>query len=393
MKIGYLDCFSGAAGDMIVGAIIDAGCPAEHLQSQLDLLGLPSVKLVSESVKKHGLHGIKVRFESSETDPPHRHLSEIEKILRNSRLDSTVVERSLAVFRRIGEAEARMHAVPIEKIHFHEVGAVDAICDIVATVVGLQRLQIDKLYSSEILLGSGLIQSAHGMIPLPAPATLEIIKKFPARRINNDREMTTPTGAALILELAEYAPGFNMTVEATGYGAGTIELPDRPNLIRLIVGQRRTPLDTDSVTILETNIDDATPENIGHLQQRLLESGALDVFVTSILMKKSRPAHKITVIAESTAAENLARIILRESSTAGVRFRTESRWKLQYEFKTVSTEYGPIKIKFYFGGDIRKFSPEYEDVVSAAMRAQTPFLKVYNAAVMAANAIKENQGE
>ncbi len=393
MRIGYLDCFSGAAGDMLVGAIIDAGCEPQFIQSQLDLLGLPGVRLETTAVKKNGLHGIKVTFTSDEKSPPHRHFAAIENILRQSRLEESVIESSLRVFRRIGEAEARMHAVPIEKVHFHEVGAIDAICDIVATVVGLRRLGIEKLYASPILLGSGFVDAAHGRIPLPAPATLEIARGYPVKRIDTSHEMTTPTGAALIAEMAEYSPGYAMIVETTGYGAGTSDFDDRPNLLRLVVGRANQKLESDTVTILETNIDDATPENIGHLQHRLLESGALDVFVTSILMKKSRPAHKITVIAEPAVAEGLARIILRESSTAGVRFRDESRWKLNYEFKTVSTEYGAIKIKFYFGGDICKFSPEYEDVVRAAINAKVPFVKVYNAAIMATNAMKEIQGE
>lgn len=390
MKIGYLDCFSGAAGDMLVGAIIDAGCEVEFLQSQMDLLRIPGLKLVTSSVKKQGIHGVAVRFESEETDPPHRHLSAIEKILNDSRLDKDIVAKAIAVFRRIGEAEARMHAIPLEKVHFHEVGAVDAICDIVCTIAGLQKLGIEKLYASAILLGSGMTKSAHGVIPLPAPATLEIIRGFPVKRIDNGREMTTPTGAALITELTEFAPGYEMVVEKSGYGAGTMDLEDRPNLLRLIIGEASGKFESDVVTIIETNIDDATPEQMGHLQQRLFETGALDVFVASILMKKSRPAHKLTVIGQQATAEALARVLLRESSTAGVRMRNESRWKLQYEFKTVQTEFGEIKIKFYFGGDIRKFSPEYEDVVSAAMKAKAPFVKVYNAAVMAANLIKEN---
>ncbi len=390
MKIGYLDCFSGAAGDMLVGAIIDAGCEVEFLQSQIELLGISGLKLDASAVKKQGIRGIAVKFVSEEVNPPHRHLSAIEKILHDSRLDRVVVDKTIAVFRRIGEAEARMHDLPIEKVHFHEVGAVDAICDIVCTVAGLRELGIEKLYASAILLGSGMTKSAHGMIPLPAPATVEIARGFPVKRIDNGREMTTPTGAALIAELAEFAPGYEMVVEKCGYGAGTIDLDDRPNLLRLVIGETAGKFESDVVTIIETNIDDATPEQMGHLQQRLFETGALDVFVASILMKKSRPAHKLTVIGQQATAEALARVLLRESSTAGVRMRNESRWKLQYEFKTVQTEFGEIKIKFYFGGDIRKFSPEYEDVVSAAMKAKAPFVKVYNAAVMAANLIKEN---
>jgi hypothetical protein len=389
MKIGYLDCFSGASGDMIVGSIVSAGCDPAFLQSQLDVLNVPSVKLVVFFVKKQGLQGVSVRFESSETESPHRHLSTIEKIITDSRLEADVKQSVLAIFRRIGEAEARMHDVPLEKIHFHEVGAIDAICDIVCAVAGFRKLGITRLYSSAILLGSGIIKSAHGMIPLPAPATLEIIKGFPAKRIDNGKEMTTPTGAAIIAELAECAGGYEMVVESVGYGAGTIDLDDRPNLLRLVVGTSEAGFDGDQVVIIETNIDDATPEQIGHLQQRLMESGALDVYVTSILMKKNRPGSLVAVICHHDRAEELSAIILRESSTAGVRLRTESRRKLAYAFREVDTEYGTIRIKFFSGGNISKFSPEYEDVVAAAMRAGVPFVRVYNSAIMAANQLKE----
>jgi uncharacterized protein (TIGR00299 family) protein len=389
MKIGYLDCFSGASGDMIVGSIISAGCEPRYLQEQLDLLGLPSARLVTSSTMKQGLAGVTVRFESAETAPPHRHLSAIEKIIDNSRLSVDAKQSVKAIFRRIGEAEARMHDLPIEKVHFHEVGAIDAICDIVCSVVGFRKLGIEKLYSSAILLGSGMTKSAHGMIPLPAPATLEIVKGFPVTRIDNGKEMTTPTGAAIIAELASFAAGYDMVVEGVGYGAGTMDLDDRPNLLRLIVGNADVQLQGDHVVIIETNIDDATPEQIGHLQQRLLESGALDVFVTSILMKKNRPGHLLSVICHSDQMETLSAIILRESSTAGVRLRTESRRKLSYEIRPVETEFGTVRIKYFSGGNISKFSPEYEDVVAAAMKAGAPFQKVYNSAIMAANQLKE----
>lgn len=389
MRIGYMDCFSGASGDMIVGSIIGAGCEPSFLQTQIDSLGIPGVRLVVGSTKKRGLSGVTVRFESSETDPPHRHLPEIEKIIAGSRLEEDVKQSAIAIFRRIGYAEARMHDVPVEKIHFHEVGAVDAICDIVCAVAGFKKLGIEKLYSSALLLGSGVAKSAHGMIPLPAPATLEIVKGFPVERIENGREMTTPTGAAIIAELATYAPGFEMVVESVGYGAGTIDLEDRPNLLRLIVGVTEEDLANDQVVIIETNIDDATPEQIGHLQQRVLESGALDVSVTSILMKKNRPGHLLTVICQEDKMEELAAVVLRESSTAGVRLRRESRRKLSYELRPVETVFGAIRIKYFSGGNISKFSPEYEDVVAAAMKAGVPFHKVYNSAIMAANQLKE----
>ncbi len=389
MKTAYLDCFSGAAGDMIVGSIIGAGCESAFLQSQLDLLNLPGVRLVAGTTKKQGLAGVSVRFESSEMKPPHRHLHQIERIIDDSRLDDEAKHSAKAIFRRIGEAEARMHDLPIEKIHFHEVGAIDAICDIVCAVTGFRSLGIEKLYTSAILLGSGVTKSAHGTIPLPAPATMEIARGFPVKRIDNNREMTTPTGAAIIVELAAYASEYSMVVESVGYGAGTIDLDDRPNLLRLIVGTADERLPSDQIVIIETNIDDATPEQIGHLQQRLLETGALDVFVTSILMKKNRPGHLLSVICQQEKTELLAAVVLRESSTAGVRLRSESRRKLNYEIKPVGTDFGAIRIKYFSGGNISKFSPEYEDVVAAALRAGVPFQKVYNSAIMAANQLKE----
>ncbi len=389
MRVGYFDCFSGAAGDMIVGSIISAGCRVDSLQAHLDLLGITGLKLVAENRTKHGLHGIGVHFESSEEEKSHRHLSHIEKILNESKLDKAIVTRAISIFRRIGVAEARMHNIPIEKVHFHEVGAIDAIGDIVSAVAGLRELGIEKLFSSPLLLGSGVTTAAHGKLPLPAPATLEIAKEFPVRRIDSGHELTTPTGAAIITELAEPAAGFDFVVEQVGYGAGTAEFDDRPNMLRLVIGTTAEGLPADHVIILETNIDDATPEQIGHLQQRLMESGALDVFVSSIMMKKNRPAHKLSVIASEAAAIDLAGVVLRESSSAGVRWRRESRWKLDYSFKTVDTDFGKIKIKFYSGGDIQKFSPEYEDVVTAAVAAKVPFVKVYNAAIMAVNKLKE----
>lgn len=389
MRIGYFDCFSGAAGDMIIGSIISAGCEASTLQGYLSKLKIPGLKLHVEERKKHGLHGLGVSFSAEEKDTPHRHLTQIERMLSDSDLADEVIQRSIAIFRRIGVAESRMHNISLEKVHFHEVGAIDAIGDIVCAVSGLRELKIERLYSSPLLLGSGVTTAAHGKLPLPAPATLEITRGFPVKRIDSGHELTTPTGAAIISELAEPAGGFEFIVEKVGYGAGTAEFDDRPNMLRLIIGTVSEKLPSDSVIILETNIDDATPEQIGHLQQRLMESGALDVFVSSIMMKKNRPGHKVSVISAETEAKEIATVILRESSSAGVRWRRESRWKLDYSFKTVDTEFGKIKIKFYSGGDIYKFSPEYEDVVMAAAAAHVPFVRVYNAAVMAVNKLKE----
>lgn len=388
MKCGYIDCFSGASGDMIVGSIIDAGCDPAFLQSQIDLINIPHVTLETEKVKRNGLQGTLVHFVTSESDPPHRSLTEIKNLLSSSKLDADIVRSATSIFERIGIAEARVHDMSIEKVHFHEIGAVDTICDVVAAVVGFRKLGIEKLYSSALLLGSGTIKSAHGIIPLPAPATQEIAKGFPVRRIDSGVELTTPTGAATICELAEYAIDYELRIEAVGYGAGTRENPGLPNLLRLLVGVPMTGFREDEVTIIESNIDDASPQEIGFLQQRLFADGALDVYVTSVLMKKNRPGFLISVIAERSDAEKLAAVLLRESSTAGLRMRRERRRKLDRRIEEVESAFGKVRIKFLFAGDIRKFSPEYDDVVKAATAAGVPFATVYRAALEAATKIQ-----
>jgi uncharacterized protein (TIGR00299 family) protein len=390
MKIGYLDCFSGASGDMIVGAIIAAGCELEFIQSQVNLLGLPGIRMETEQVARHGLLGTQVRFLTDNADQPHRSLKTIERLIDKSQLESQDKPRITAIFRRIGEAESKAHGIPLEQVHFHEVGALDTICDVVAAVVGFRYLGIEKLFSSALLLGSGVIDAAHGKIPIPAPATQEIARGYPVRRIDADVELTTPTGAAIIRELAEYAPGYEMSISAIGYGAGTRDDKDRPNLLRLLLGEAEAEFAQDRVVVVETNIDDATPEEIGHLQERLFAAGALDVFVSGIMMKKNRPGFLVTVIASMERSEPLAEIVLRESSTAGLRMRAEVRRKLERRVETVETEFGPVRIKFLFGGDIHKFSPEYDDVVKAATAAGVPFSEVYGAASRAAAKI---QGE
>jgi uncharacterized protein (TIGR00299 family) protein len=388
LKYGYIDCFSGASGDMIVGSIIDAGCDPAYIQSQIDLINIPHVTLKVEKVKRNGLHGTLARFVTGEDDPPHRALTEIKNLLNSSKLDEETVRRAISIFERIGTAEARAHDMSIENVHFHEIGAVDTICDVVAAVAGFRKLGIEKLYSSALLLGSGTIESAHGRIPVPSPATQEIAKGFPVRRIDSGVELTTPTGAAIICELAEYSIDYDLDVEAVGYGAGTRENPGLPNLLRLLVGEPLPEFRTDEVTLIEANIDDASPQEIGVLQQRLFAEGALDVYVTSVLMKKNRPGFLVSVIAERESSEKLAAVVLRESSTAGLRMRRERRRKLDREIEEVETEFGKIRIKFLFAGDIRKFSPEYDDVVEAATAAGVPFAAVYRAALQAAAKIQ-----
>jgi hypothetical protein len=383
-KIGYFDCFAGAAGDMIVGSIIDAGVDPAAIMAKIGLLALPPVELKITAVERHGLKGTKADFLWEEEQHQHRGIREIEKLLHESRLEDAIADQVLRVFGRLGEAEAKVHGIPIESVHFHEVGAVDAICDIVAAVVGIRELGIDKLFSSQLLLGSGTTRSAHGIIPLPAPATLELVKDFPCRRIDSGVEMTTPTGAAIITTLAEYSDEIEIVAGRIGYGAGARDPEDRPGLLRLIVGEAVAGRQADNVSIIETNIDDCTPEELGHLQTRLLRKGALDVFITPVMMKKSRPAWLITVICEQHRLDSLTMVLLRESSTAGVRYRTERRRKLARKIVEVETSYGKIRIKFLYGPNVLKFSPEYDDVAAAADAAGVPLSWVERAARQAA---------
>ncbi|MFH2057058.1 MAG: nickel pincer cofactor biosynthesis protein LarC [bacterium] len=384
MKIGYFDCFAGAAGDMIVGALIDAGCDAALIESELNRLELPAIKLVTEKVQRHGISGTKVTFNVDESKPPHRGLGTIEMLLRSSSLDSEIIEKSVAVFRRLAQAEAKVHDQPIEKVHFHEVGATDAICDVVGSVIALRELRVEKLYCSALLFGSGVIEAAHGKLPVPAPATVEIARGFPIKRIDSGVEMTTPTGAAILCELAEYKAEPNLIIERTGYGAGTRDPRDRPGLLRFVLADTVSLLPTDEVVVIETNVDDTTPEDLGHLQQRLMAEQALDVFVTPVQMKKNRPAWLLTVICEKQHFDRLSQVLLRESTTAGLRYRHEQRRKLKREIKGVMTPYGEIRIKYLFGDDIRKFSPEYDDLARAAAAAGVPLSWVRQAAMQAA---------
>jgi hypothetical protein len=300
------------------------------------------------------------------------------------------VDGAIAVVRRLGAGEASVHRITIDIVHFQAVGAVYGISDIVCAVAGFKRVGIDRLYSSALLFGSGTIRAAHGMVPLPAPATVAIARGFPSRRIDAGVELTTPTGAALITELAEYSPGLDMKVDKIGYGAGTRDDQDRPNLLRLIVGTDFESQERDQISVIETNIDDCTAEEIGYLLELLMREGALDAFVTPVQMKKNRPGFLVTVLAQESTTEKLAGLLLRDSSTAGVRFRREQRRKLKRDLREVKTRYGNVRIKFLFGGDVRKFSPEYDDVARIATEAGVPFSRVYQAAL---RAMEEMEGE
>ncbi len=276
MSLIYFDCFSGVAGDMIIGALIDAGLPLGDLKAEIAKLGLSGYELTTRKVVKNKISGTKFSVEVREKQPE-RHLKEINKIIIGSKLDNDIKERAMKIFSRLGEAEAAVHGEPVEKVHFHEVGAIDAIIDICGAVIGLKMLGVDTVYSSSLPLGKGSINSSHGQIPVPAPATAALLKGVPVRITNIDSELTTPTGAAILTTLASFADPGQFTPRLVGYGAGSKLLTGLPNLLRIMIGEPSTVFDSDTITTLETNLDRISSENLGGLLDNLMASGALDV--------------------------------------------------------------------------------------------------------------------
>ena len=388
MKTLYFDCFCGAAGDMIVGALIDAGADFETLKKSLDTLGVDGYTLSCEKINKHGT--MATRFDvhvDDEHDHPHRHLRHIVEIIEAGDLPDGVKEASLETFRRIAECEAEVHGTTIEKVHFHEVGAVDSIIDIVGTHLALHQLRPEKIVSSALHVGSGTVKCAHGIMPVPAPATALLLRGVPSYGGDVDGELVTPTGAALIAQLAHsFGPMPTMTVSDIGVGSGTKDIPDRPNVIRAIFGETvQTSGSGESVVVIEANIDDMNPELFTPLVNDLLENGALDAFLTPILGKKGRPAHLITVLVDEALVSVVADTLLNGSSTLGLRMRREERITLDREWKSVETDWGSVKVKIgSYKGVVSSTAPEYDDCERLARETNVTTREIYEAAFAAA---------
>ncbi|MEA3345505.1 MAG: nickel pincer cofactor biosynthesis protein LarC [Chloroflexota bacterium] len=383
MKIAYVDCFSGAAGDMLLGALLDAGLDFEALRKELDKLPLKDYELTMEEQMRHGLTGSKFDVKLLHHHHAHRHLADIEALIEGSGLSAGVRSRSMAVFRRLARAEAKVHGASIEEIHFHEVGAVDSIVDMVGFVVGLELLGIEELYSSMLTLGGGTVQTEHGLLPAPAPATLEILAKAGAPTCHHPKaqtELLTPTAAALLVELAEFRHP-SMNIEAVGYGFGTKEL-DWPNAVRVWLGETGLPAqeDRDEVALLECNMDDTTGERLGYAMEQCLAAGALDAWFTPIQMKKNRPGVKFSLLAPPDLVPKLSELLLRETSTLGVRFTTCPRRKAGRRIRSVETPWGKVQVKEkVLEGEVVAHSPEYEDCARLARKADVPLAEVYEA--------------
>ena len=386
--IAYLDCFSGLSGDMLLGALVDAGLSLDELRADLSHLSLPGYEISAERVSKRGISGTRVSVRA-EASHEHRGLSDITAIIARAELPREVAARAVAVFTRLAEAEAAVHGHSVEEVHFHEVGAVDAIVDIVGALCGLRRLNVGKLYVSPLPLGGGWVDSAHGRLPVPAPATSLLLKGVPTYGGPVEAELVTPTGAAIVATLAD---GFGsmppMTLRAVGWGAGAADLP-HPNLVRLFLGDAAEQPGRQYLVMLETNVDDMNPEFFDHVMERLFTAGALDVFYTPILMKKSRPAVLVSVLADPERADQLADILFRETSTFGVRRREVLRQCLDREWREVDTPYGTVRVKIgLLGGEEVSAAPEYEDCRRLAGERGVPVMEVYQAAQAAFRSLR-----
>jgi uncharacterized protein (TIGR00299 family) protein len=395
MKLAYFDCFSGISGDMTLGALVDAGCPVEHLHEELSGLQVPGWELTAEKVWKNGMAATYVRVKT-EDQSKHRSLSAILDILEKSELAPRVRERAGAIFRKLGEAEARVHDVPLEKIHFHEVGAVDAIVDIVGACVGFEALGIEKFACSALNVGGGTVKMAHGVLPVPAPATANLLQGRPTYSNGVQKELVTPTGAAIVATLCEvFGPQPGMTVSAIGYGAGTADLEGQPNVLRIMVGEEvedrkekeraqpglAVPLD-EEIAVIEANLDDMNPQIYGYFLEKALGAGALDVYTTPVQMKKNRPGTLLTVLCKPGDTQALMNLIFAETTTFGVRTYRAQRRVLPREWVSVATDYGDVRIKVSrVNGRILHVAPEFEDCKKLAAEKDVPLQRVIASAM------------
>jgi uncharacterized protein (TIGR00299 family) protein len=386
MKIAYFDCFAGASGDMLLGALLDSGLSVDALKTELAKLHLTHYDLQHKKVVKKGIGGSQalVIIDQNHHHQRQHHLCDIKEIIDNSDLKPSVKMKSNRIFNRLAEAEAKVHQTTVENIHFHEVGAMDAIIDVVGTVAGLELLGIDAVSSSPLHVGTGFIQCAHGTLPVPAPATAELIRNIPVYSTGVKGELLTPTGAAILTTLAfVFGPMPAMTVNTWGYGAGTCD-PEIPNLLRMAIGQTPNLLgsyETEQVAVLETNIDDMTPQIYDHVIERLLSQGVMDVFLSQAQMKKNRPGTLVTVVCKPEMISQVSDFLMHETTTIGLRWRIDHRIKAGRTLKKVPTSYGKVGIKVAFKGDeITNIAPEYEDCKRLALEKDVPLKEVMAAA-------------
>ncbi|OHD53488.1 MAG: TIGR00299 family protein [Spirochaetes bacterium GWF1_51_8] len=392
MKIAYLDCFSGASGNMLVGALLDAGLPFDPWRHSLESLGLHGIEPVAEKIVKNGITATHFKIDEGRHEHVHRGLNEIGEIVSKSTLSETVKARTMKVFGEIARVEGEIHGIAPEEVHFHEIGAADSIYDIAGAILGFEMMGIEKAYASKVAVGHGTVRTAHGILPVPAPATIRLLEGIPAYDGGAEDELTTPTGAALLRELVSSFGVFPaMRAEMTGYGAGTKSFPGHPNVLRIVIGESDDSPDTARENVIEivTNLDTLTPEAAGYARDALLDAGALDVTLEPVTMKKGRAGIVLCAIAHPKDEAALLKTLFRETGTLGARVRRMERVVLRRETVTVSTEWGDIRVKIgCFDTEAVSAAPEYEDCREAARGKNVPFRKVFDEAKRKAEGLK-----
>ena len=378
MKILYLDCGAGIAGDMMVAGLLALGLPLEHLRQELARLPLSGYAIDAQPCMRQGMAATHFQVTVA-VDQPHRHYTDIAAMIDASSLANGVKARAQVVFRRLAEAEAKVHGVEVDQVHFHEVGAIDSIVYIVGAAIGLEYLGVEALQAAPLPWGSGYVESAHGRLPVPAPATAELLTGLPVHGDIGPGERVTPTGAALVAALATHVgPMPAMTVTAIGCGAGTKDFPDRPNILRLVLGEVVSRDGYDEIQVLETHMDDMSPEIGGWLMERLLAAGALDVAFAPLQMKKNRPATRLTIISPMDKVDELARLVLAESTAIGVRYYPVSRMILSRAVEERDTSLGRVKVKAVRDGErLLRIVPEFEECRRLAGEKGLPLMEVY----------------
>lgn len=391
MRTLYFDCFAGISGDMTLGALVAAGADARELKARLALLDLPGYEVEFEKVDRSGIGATRAVVRLTREEKHHRHLSDIEKIIGGSRLGDSVKARALKIFGQLAEAEARVHDVAVERIHFHEVGAVDAIVDVVGACIGFELLGVERFFCSPLHVGSGTVEMAHGRFPVPPPAVAELLRGAPVYSTDIRGELVTPTGAAIVSAVCE---GFGamplMRVESAGYGAGTREYKNFPNVLRVMVGESEASASAsagsgsqsdEELLMVETNVDDVSPQVLGHLMELALARGARDCFFTHVQMKKNRPGVLVSILCRAAEREALTALLFEETPTLGVRTYAVSRRALERESVTVETEFGTIAVKVARrGGRVLGATPEFEECRAAALARGVPLRAVQEAA-------------
>ena len=391
MKCIYFDCFAGISGDMTLGALLDLGVPLSYLTEELGRLSLSGYRVRTARAMKMGISGKKVTVQCDSHGHHHEHRSyrTIESLINKSSLKKSVKELSLNIFSRLAQAEAHIHRKKMADVHFHEVGAIDSIVDIVGSVIGIDYLGIDTCFSSALPLGSGFVQCQHGILPVPAPATLELLRGVPVYQSDVKGEMVTPTGAAILTALVKrFGAMPPLNIIKVGYGAGSNDFPQLPNMLRAILGDSQEDSADEQVRVLEANIDDMNPEWAGFLMEQLLAAGALDVAFIPLQMKKNRPGIMLQVICDESRQQQLTAIIFRESTTAGVRCHGAARVVLPRSQGTVKTRFGTMKVKILQSGGAAVVSPEFEECRRVALQKGVPLKEVY-AEVIAAGKRKK----